>query len=96
MLSDGSERQVDVLIAADDADAPSERTVTALGEAKAGETLSERHLRRLHDVRDALGERAAGARLLLFGRDFTRELDAIAKRRADVELIDLERLYTGS
>ena len=96
LLSDGSERQVDVLIAADDADAPSERTVTALGEAKAGETLSERHLRRLHDVRDALGERAAGARLLLFGRDFTRELDAIAKRRADVELIDLERLYTGS
>jgi hypothetical protein len=57
---------------------------------------TERHLRRLQDVREVLGERAAGARLLLFGRDFTRALGAIAKRRDDVELIDLERFYTGS
>ncbi|MEZ5263429.1 MAG: hypothetical protein R2755_17075 [Acidimicrobiales bacterium] len=53
------------------------------------------HLERLEHARDVLG--AVGARLLLFSRSgFTRGLHAAARRRGDVELIDLERLYRGS
>jgi hypothetical protein len=38
-----------------------------IGEAKAGERITSRHLHRLEAARSALGDRAAGARLLLFG-----------------------------
>jgi len=95
-LADGSEMEIDVLVAAADSDVPSERSVLALGEAKAGERMSVRHLRRLEEARAALGERAAGATLLLFGTDFAPELAAVAARSRGAELIDLERLYTGS
>lgn len=94
-LPDGQETELDVVVAADDGDTPSERTVLAVGEAKAGEVLTQGHLQGLVDSRGALGEAAAGAKLLLFGVEFTAELRAAAEVRADVELIDLDRLYHG-
>ena len=74
--------------------APSERTILAVGEAKAGEAIRPRHLDGLAKARAALGTRAATAKLLLFAPAFTAEV-AHAARRTDVELIDLERLYHG-
>lgn len=93
----GAERQVDVVVAgAESADAPpTERTVLAIGEAKAGETVSTSHLRTLEQARSAFGQRAAHAKLLLFAPSFTDGVVEQASRRADVELIDLDRLYTG-
>jgi hypothetical protein len=39
---------------------------------------------------------AADAQLVLFGRaGFDAQLTAIARRRRDVELVDLDRLYAG-
>ena len=38
-------REIDVVVAAGDAETPSERTVTAIGEAKVGERFSLRHVR---------------------------------------------------
>jgi uncharacterized protein len=96
MLPDGRERQLDVVVALDDSDVPSERTVIAIGEAKAGETISERHLQRLEEIRTALGDRAAGAKLLLFGAEAESELIVVAADRNDVEFVGLDRLYTGS
>lgn len=94
---DGKECQLDVVVAADDGGGrPSERVVLALGEAKAGETLGLAHLRRMEKARVALGTRAAHARLLLFGAAFHPDLVSAARGRGDVELVDLERLYTGS
>lgn len=92
-LPDGTEKQLDVVVATGGSDAPSDRTVVALGEAKAGERINDGHLRSLELARAALGERAARARLLLFGTAFTPGLVAAAARRADVELVDLRRLY---
>ena len=45
------------------------------------------------EARAVLGERAAEARLLLFGTAFAQEPMQEARGRRDVELIDLERLY---
>lgn len=84
--------ELDAVVAAA-GDDPAARTITAIGEAKAGETLTERHLHRLDRARAALGPRAATAKLLLFGvkfHDALRKLD-----RHDVELIGLDRLYNG-
>ena len=89
------EQQLDLVVADDHPD-PATRRVTALGEAKAGETLGRRHLDRLTDARSRLGPRAEQARLLLIGSSFDPTLDDQARRRGDVELIDLERLYHGS
>lgn len=91
---DGKEWELDLVLATD-GDTPSERTVLALGEAKAGETLDDRHLRKLELARAALGSRAAEAKLLLFGPKATTSLEAKAARRDDVEIINLERLYGG-
>lgn len=96
VMGDGTERQLDVVVAADDGRTAPERTILALGEAKAGELLSTRHLHRLEVVRSALGARAAGAKLLLFGAECAPELTDAAARRSDVELVDLARLYAGS
>lgn len=93
---DGFGAELDVVVAAGDAETASERTVLAIGEAKAGERVSERHLRQLEAARTALGRRAQDAKLLLFGSDFGPEVASAAARRADVELIDLERLYAGT
>jgi hypothetical protein len=93
VLNDGTERQLDVLVAADDADSPSQRTILAVGEAKAGEQITGHHLQRLGVARSALGKRAAGAKLLLFGARFSKELVDLEGDRPDVELIPLNRLY---
>jgi uncharacterized protein len=95
-LADGRERQLDMVVTRDDSDVPSERTVVAIGEAKAGETISERHLHRLEEIRRALGNRAAGAKLLLFGTEAAPVLIKMVADRRDVEFIGLDRLYTGS
>lgn len=94
-IIDGVEVELDVTIAVD-GDTPAERTVVAIGEAKAGEKLTIGHLKRLESARFALGSRASDAKLLLFGARFDPALTTAAKGRSDVELIDLERLYTGS
>lgn len=96
VVIDGTEHDLDVVVAADDGAAvPAARAVRAIGEAKAGETLGLGHLRRLEQARTALGTRAAHAKLLLFGPAFTPELVSAARKRGDVELVDLERLYSG-
>jgi hypothetical protein len=69
--------------------------ISAIGEAKAGEELTERHLRSLEQIRTALGENAAQAKLLLFGERVQKKLVEVVAGRVDVEIIDLERLYTG-
>jgi uncharacterized protein len=95
-LADGEEREVDVLVAADDSDVPANRTVLAIGEAKLGEVLTDGHLKRLEAIRDSLGPRARDAKLLLFGGRVSRELERTTKSRDDVELVDWQRLYMGS
>lgn len=93
--ADHREQQLDVVVAADDGAVPSERTVTAIGEAKVGETLTTWHLKRLEQARAALGPRAADCKLLLFGSRFDNALREVIEKRSDIEAITLERLYTG-
>jgi len=95
---DGKERQLDVVVAAagDERTQPVERRITAIGEAKAGDTVEVRHLHALEQARLAFGQRALRAKLLLFAPRFTRDLEAEAGRRDDVELVDLDRLYHGA
>lgn len=88
-------REIDVVVAADDAAAPGERTVRALGEAKVGERMTLRHVRKLEDARAAFGAVAASAKLLLFGQSFDGSVRAAAADRDDLEIIDHERLYAG-
>lgn len=76
-------------------------TILALGEAKASAApRGVGDLARLERGRELLigsGAAAAEARLLVFGRaGFTAELRGVAGRRHDIELIDLERLYSGA
>ncbi|MEX0843308.1 MAG: ATP-binding protein [Gemmatimonadota bacterium] len=93
---DGKEYQIDVLVATgEEAMEPSARTVLAVGEAKGDETITTQHVRHLERARAALGARAAGAKLLLFGAKFDQDLEHVAANRHDVELVDLARLYTG-
>jgi hypothetical protein len=94
---DGTEHQLDILVASDlPGGAPADRTVLAMGEAKAGERFTPAHLHRLETARAVLGARAARARLLLVGPRFTEEVERQAEGRHDVELVGLERLYLGS
>ena len=93
---DGSEIQVDVIAAADDSDSPSGRTILVLGEAKSGERLTETHVRRLEAARSGFGARAAEAKLILFGTEFAPDLEATTRRRRDLELVGLPRLYGES
>lgn len=91
------EYQLDVVVAGDGrGDAPADRPVLAIGEAKAGETVGLSHLRHLERARSALGPNAAGARLLLFAPAFADDLRRAATERGDTELVDLERLYRGT
>ena len=94
---EGVERELDLVVAGaeDAATPPSDRPVHAIGEAKAGETAGPNHLRALETARTALGPRAAHAKILLFAAGFTQDLQAQAANRADVELVDLDRLYHG-
>ena len=91
----GQAQELDVVVAADDAAAPDGRTVRALGEAKVGERMTMRHVRKLEEARTALGALASSAKLLLFGSSFDKSVRAAASAREDLELIDHERLYTG-
>ncbi len=95
---DGTDHQLDVVVAADETDGapPAERIVRVIAEAKAGETFDTGHLHRLERARAALGPRAAHARLMLIGARFDDSLRARTAGRSDVELVDLERLYEGS
>lgn len=90
---DGVEHELDVVVATGDT-APAERRIVGIGEAKAGATITERHLHHLEQARAAYGPRAASATLLLFGTDIDPGLTA--SDRHDVELVDLPRLYAGT
>ncbi len=90
----GVAHQLDVVVADGQAQ-PSDRQVLAIGEAKSAEILEVAHLQRLEHARTAYGARAADARLLLFGQTMDRALAKEATSRDDVELVDLQRLYTG-
>lgn len=75
--------------------------VLVLGEAKASASpRGVADLARLDRVRSLLvarGVDASQARLLLFGRSgFDTDLAALAAARPDVELVDLERMWSGS
>ena len=91
---DGVDHQLDVVVAGS-GDAPSEREIVALGEAKSGEELTTRHLLRLERARAALGASATHAKLLLYGERVDEGLIQRAMDRDDVEIVDLRRLYTG-
>jgi AAA+ ATPase superfamily predicted ATPase len=94
VVIDGVEHELDVLVAADDDGAePARRTVRAIGEAKAGETVGAARLRHLEAARAALGTQATDARLLLVAPAFTDELQRVAESRPDVVLVDRARLY---
>jgi len=93
---DGTEYEVDLVASGDDGGSPGERTITALGEAKSGEEITFSHLNKLEKLRNALGDRASDATLLLFGTKFAKNLLTRTKDRSDVELVDLERLYKGT
>ncbi len=88
-------REIDVVVAADDAVAPGGRTVHAIGEAKVGAQFTMRHVRRLEEARIALGDRARSAKLLLFGSSFDDDVRVSSGERADLEVVDLERMYEG-
>jgi AAA+ ATPase superfamily predicted ATPase len=91
---DGVDHELDMVVA-EGGPSPAKRTVTAIGEAKAGEVLDVGHLRGLERARAALGQRAVGATLFLFGTRVEPALAAAASKRSDVEIVDLERLYHG-
>ncbi len=82
--------EVDVLVVG--TDQHGRRGVLAVGEAKAGETMGDRHVDRLRRIRELLGDRAVpGCRLLCFsGVGFAPGLSS------DAVPIDLARLYGGS
>lgn len=73
-------------------------SVLAIGEAKwRTRPVGVGELQRLTHVRDVIPGRPTGVRLLLFSRSgFTTQVRESATATDDVELIDLERLYTGS
>lgn len=87
--------EVDVVVVS--SAAPGPEGVVAIGEAKwVGAPVGDAQLRRLEHIR-ALLPAGDGVRLLLFSRlGFTRALVTRARRRPDVELIDLQRLYHGA
>lgn len=76
------------------------RPLLAIGEVKWGRRLGQPDLERLERIRDLLSRRtgiaAGAARLLLASAEgFTEELLAVARGRADVLIVDPERLYSG-
>ena len=69
-----------------------------LGEAKwRADAVGVGEMERLRHIRELVGTPAGRTRLVLFSRSgFTDELVEEAKGSPDVELVDLERLYSGS
>jgi AAA+ ATPase superfamily predicted ATPase len=91
---DGVGHELDLVVAGV-GDVPADREIVALGEAKSGEVLTTRHLLRLEQARTALGANASHAKLFLFGERVEERLVRLATERDDVEVVDLDRLYTG-
>jgi AAA+ ATPase superfamily predicted ATPase len=107
----GTSHEVDVVVLGPPTELPRPRSGTAagrpprtagrgvplaVGEAKWRSTPCDvEQLRRLEHVRDLLGVDGPVKLLVFARRGFTRGLQAEAARRADVELVDLERLYHG-
>lgn len=88
------------VVAVGRADGDRER-ILAIGEAKTNDVVGRGHLARLEKLREILVRRDERAgedmKLLLFsGGGFMPELRETATTRDDVELVDLERLYSGS
>lgn len=92
-----SGHELDVVALADLPHAPAK--VLAIGEAKAtGKPVGDGELARLDHLRELIPADKAETtvKLLLFSRSgFTSELRGTASGRADVELIDITRLYHG-
>ena len=91
----GGVRQLDVVAVESSARGP---RVCAVGEVKSGrQVVGGAELQRLDEVVAELGPRAdAETRRLLFAETgFTVELQREGRRRGNVELIDLDRLYRG-
>jgi hypothetical protein len=91
---DGVDHELDVLVT-DAGDVPADREIVALGESKSGEVLTSHHLHKLERARTELGANASHAKLLLFGVRANERLIQLAVERDDVEIVDLDRLYTG-
>lgn len=91
--------EVDVAVFGRD-DTPAEKLL-AIGEAKWNEQFGTAHLRRLEQIRELLRTRddidATDTRLLCFsGAGFTTEVCDAAAQRAEIQLVDLHRLYSGT
>ena len=88
------------VVAESEQSSPSHRILLAVGEAKGGDLpRTTLDLARLDRLRSLLAGRAdvSKTRLLLFGKSgFDDELRSEARKRPDLELIDLERLYLGT
>jgi hypothetical protein len=86
-----SEREIDAVVCAG-------TRVLALAEAKwTAQPVGLGLLPELEQKRSLLGARGAQAKLVLFSSaGFEHRLRAHAKRRSDLELVDLDRLYGGS
>ncbi len=80
---------------------PRRTTVQLLGEAKASR-LDAEALARVDRIAELLDERQGvslaptGRRMLFSIQGFSADLEATARRRQDVQLIDLDRLYEGT
>jgi AAA+ ATPase superfamily predicted ATPase len=91
---DGVDHELDVVVAGT-GDVPSDREIVALGEAKSGEELTTSHLLWLERARTALGSHASHAKLFLYGERVDETLVQRAAEREDVEIVNLNRLYSG-
>lgn len=104
-IADAAERttrEVDVVaLAAGERVRSKTSRILCIGEAKSSDReRGPADLARLDRTRALLvadGADCADARLLLFGRSgFSPELQAAARRRRDVELVDLDTIYSGA
>jgi uncharacterized protein len=92
----GSTNQIDVVAVSPDRNDVDR--ICAIGEVKSErQAMGLAELDRLDELAAALGSKAAPVvkRLLVARSGFTAELTRTARGRSDVELIDLDRLYSG-
>lgn len=97
LRSGGDTFQLDLVIT--EAGSNERDRICAIGEVKAGtEPVGVGELERLDELQPRLRDRALPTtkRLLVARAGFTAELRRLTRRRTDVELVDLERLYAGS
>lgn len=97
----GAGKTLEVDVAAFGRDDDNRDTLLAIGEAKWQETITTGHLGKLEHVRDLLRARgepgAESARLFLFsGTGFSDRVTERADSDPSIQLIGLDRLYTGS